>query len=616
MPDGYWSPMLPPPLRSVAEWADAERMLSRSTSAMPGAWRTSTTPYLREPMERMSAHDPCETVVLMFGSQLGKSEALNNAIGSYIHDQPGPTLLVQPTLDNAKRYSEQRIAPMIAASPALRSRVAVARGRDGSNKLQLKTFPGGVLVIVGANAPADLASMPIRYLLLDEVDRFPASAGAEGDPVELAIKRTSSFSSRKIILTSTPTVRGRSRVEEAMLETGWREYHVPCPHCDHRQPLVWEQMRWETGKPKTAMYHCRSCGTGIEEGYKREMLPAGLWVPRYADREDGSAYGYHISTLCAPSGWTSAGWAALVREYEASAGNPQQRQVFVNTRLAETFDESEASDTDPDTMRGRAELFDRPVPDGVKVLTAGVDVQVDRIEVEIVGWGDDEESWSIEYAALPGDTTAPLVWDDLDEFLARPRDGMHVMAACVDSGYLAEQVQRWCHDRRGRRVWAVKGTAGSDKPIWPKRGSRGKKGTGWRVWLVGVDGAKDVLWRRWPLDAPGPGFCHVPADRDAEWFRQVLAERPTTTKGGKRAWVTDGKTRSEALDCRVYAYAALMSLTSAGRSLSSIRQPARPDYVAQVTREEPRTMAPAPKPARRPLPKRRGSWLDPGARRY
>lgn len=602
---GWWQTLSPPPLRTVSAWADAERMLDRSTSSMPGNWRTATTPYLREPMDRMSAHDPCERVVLDFGSQLGKSEALNNAIAAYVVDQPGPILLVQPTLDTAKRYSEQRIAPMIAATPSLRDRVAAARGRDGSNKLQLKTFPGGVLVIVGANAPSDLASMPIRYLLLDEVDRFPASAGGEGDPVELAIKRTSSFARRKIILTSTPTTQGASRIEYEMLQTGWREYHVPCPDCGHMQPLVWEQLRWDAGRPSSVQYHCRGCGVGIDEKHKRSMLPAGVWTPRHPEREDGRRYGYHISTLCAPWGWTSAGWPALVDEYERSSGDMQQRRVFVNTRLALTFDEADAADVDHDGLAARAEVYDRPVPDGVRVLTAGVDVQQDRLEVEVVGWGDGEESWSIEYAALPGDPTGPQVWADLDAFLQRQRDGMTVASCCVDSGYLAEQVQRWCHDRRGRRVWAVKGMTGANRPVWPKRGSRGKRGTGWMLWGVGVDNAKDVLWRRWPVESPGPGYCHFPHDRDAEWYRQLLAERPTTERGGKRVWAKKRSERSEALDCRVYAYAALLSLLSAGRKIDDVQ-------TQRVEAPRPAAQPRAPAPRSKP----RSSWLDPGGRAW
>jgi len=613
----WWPTLQPPPLRTVDEWADDERMLDRSTSAMPGRWRTATTPYLREPMARMSAHDPCERVVLMFGAQLGKSEALNNAIGSYIVDQPGPVLLVQPTLDTAKRYSEQRLAPMIAATPSLRDRVAMARGRDGSNKLQLKTFPGGVLVIVGANAPADLASMPIRYLLLDEVDRFPVSAGTEGDPVELAIKRTTSFARRKIVLTSTPTLSGGSRIEAAMDETGWREYHVPCPHCGHMQPLVWSQMRWDQGQPASVLYHCRDCGAGIDERYKREIVPAGEWRARHPEREDGRRYGYHAPTLLAPWGWTAASWPALVDEYERSGMDTRQRQVFVNTREGLPFTPGDVADVDPDGLAARGEVYERPVPDGVRVLTAGVDVQQDRVEVEIVGWGDGEESWSIDYAALPGDPTGPQVWRDLDAYLARPRDGLTVSACCVDSGYLAEQVQRWCHDRRGRRIWAIKGVSGPQRPVWPKRGSRGRKGTGWRVWLVGVDNAKDVLWRRWPIGRPGPGYCHIPADRDSEWHRQVLGERPQVSRAGRREWVAQRGVRSEALDCRVYAYAALCSLMSAGRRLEDVQPPERGAPVA----EQPAT---APQPRQRPAPARpaparkrpRSSWLDPGGRAW
>jgi phage terminase large subunit GpA-like protein len=612
---GAWSTLRPPPLLTVSQWADRHRMLDTVSSAEPGKWRTSRTPYLREPMDRLSPTDPCERVVMMFGAQLGKTEAGLNWCGYIIHHQPAPLLLVQPSLEMAELYAEQRMAPMLRSTPELAERVGDPKQRDSGNKKLIKQFPGGFLRVVGANSPSSLAGMPARYIFGDEVDRWPASAGLEGSPLDLVERRTASFSRRKMLLTSTPTSRGSSLVERLMLQTGWRRYWVPCPHCSHMQVLDWSGLQWPAGKPRSAEYHCEACGAGIvdSERTKTEMLEGGEWRPDKPELEDGRSYGYHLPTLYAPGGWSTVSWGALAEQYDACGDNPDKMRVFVNTVWAETFDESELAAVDADGLAARAEVYARPVPDGVRLLTAGVDVQQDRLEVEIVGWGDDEESWSIDYAAIPGDPTGPDVWAELDEYLARPRDGYRVLAACVDSGYLSQTVQDWCYARRGRRIMAIKGIGGAGRPVWPKKGSRGKKGGGWRLWLVGVDSAKDVLWRRWSIAEPGPGCVHAPADRDQEWFRQLLAERPAITRAGRREWVKDRSVRAEALDCRVYAYAALCSLRSAGRRLEDIAPPVdRPAVAVAVVVAAP-VVASAPAP--RPAPKRPSkSWLDAGAR--
>ena len=433
---GAWSTLRPPPLLTVSQWADRHRMLDTVSSAEPGKWRTSRTPH-----------------------------------------QPAPLLLVQPSLEMAELYAEQRMAPMLRSTPELAERVGDPKQRDSGNKKLIKQFPGGFLRVVGANSPSSLAGMPARYIFGDEV------------------------------LTSTPTSRGSSLVERLMLQTGWRRYWVPCPHCSHMQVLGWSGLQWPAGKPRSAEYHCEACGAGIvdSERTKTEMLEGGEWRPDKPELEDGRSYGYHLPTLYAPGGWSTVSWGALAEQYDACGDNPDKMRVFVNTVWAETFDESELAAVDADGLAARAEVYARPVPDGVRLLTAGVDVQQDRLEVEIVGWGDDEESWSIDYAAIPGDPTGPDVWAELDEYLARPRDGYRVLAACVDSGYLSQTVQDWCYARRGRRIMAIKGIGGAGRPVWPKKGSRGKAGAGWRLWLVGVDSAKDVLWRRWSIAEPGPG---------------------------------------------------------------------------------------------------------------
>jgi phage terminase large subunit GpA-like protein len=612
---GYWRTLRPPPLRTATQWADTERVLTTRTSSSPGQWQT--LPHQIEPLNRASTTDHCVWLYLCWGSQLGKSDLENCIIGYLSCDAPGPMLFVQPTLGAMKRYSRQRIDPMIEDSPALAERWASKRSRDDSNTLLLKEFEGGLLVMVGANTPSDLSSMPIRYVIMDEIDQYTSSAKGDGDPIDLAVKRTTSFPRRKIVMTSTPTYDHRP-IWQRMQTTGWREFHVPCPHCETMQVLQWEHMKWEPKQPETAQYFCPHCGVAIDELHKRTMLPAGKWIPRHPELETGRSYGYHISTLYAPHGWTAASWGELAREYEEAVGEPEKMRVFVNTRLALPFDDSDAASIDPETLQGRAEVYARPVPEGVRVLTAGVDVQQDRVEVEVVGWGDGEESWSIDFAALPGDPTGPQLWSDLDDYLRRRWDGYGIAATCVDSGYMAQQVQDWCYHRRGRRVYAIKGIAGAGRPLWPKRGSVAKRGTGWKVWMVGVDTAKDVLWPRWSLGEPGPGYMHTPTSRDEQWYAQVLAERPTVTRAGRREWVRSRGVRSEALDCRVYAYAALCSLRSGGVRLEDIAPPV--DRPAATTAARGVAVAAAPPappaltaPAKRHKPAR-SSWLDPGAR--
>jgi phage terminase large subunit GpA-like protein len=617
---GAFAPLRPPPLLTVSQWADAHRMLGTESSAEPGRWRTDRTPYLREPMDRLSPTDPCERVVLQWGSQLGKTEAGLNWMGYVIHHQPAPLLMVQPSLEMAELYSEQRFAPLLRSTPELAALTGDPKSRDSGNKKLVKQFPGGFLRMVGANSPASLAGMPARYVFGDEIDRWPASAGREGSPLGLIERRTGSFARRKFLLTSTPTVRGASLVESLMALTGYRRYYVPCPHCSHMQTLRRSQLVWPEGRPREAEYACEDCGACIRdtERTKTTMLLGGEWRPDHPEREDGREYGYHLNTLYAPGGWSSVSWGALAEQWERSKSNAEAVKVYVNTIDGETYDETEDATTDPETLQGRAEVYARPVPEGVRVLTAGVDVQQDRVEVEVVGWGDGEESWSIDFAALPGDPTGPQLWADLDDYLRRRWDGYGIAAVCVDSGYMAQQVQDWCYHRRGRRVYAIKGIAGAGRPLWPKRGSVAKRGTGWKVWMVGVDTAKDVLWPRWSLAEPGPGYMHTPTSRDEQWYAQVLAERPTVTRGGRREWVRSRGVRSEALDCRVYAYAALCSLRSGGVRLEDIAPPVdRPAATTAARGVAAAAAPPAPPaltaPAKRHKPAR-SSWLDPGAR--
>ena len=387
--------LTPDPLLTVSEWAQQHRVLTSRASAEPGRYRIARTPYMRDILDALSPADPCRRVVFMKAAQVGATEGGNNWIGYVIHQAPGPMLAVQPTVELAKRNSRQRIDPLIEESAALRERVRPARSRDSGNTMLSKEFPGGILIMTGANSAVGLRSIPARYILLDEVDAYPASADEEGDPVTLAEARSLTFAHRrKVLLISTPTVKGFSRIEREYEASDQRRYFVPCPHCGHAQALVFERLRWEKGKPETAAYHCKSCDEPIAEHHKTAMLAAGVWRAT-GTAADPATIGFHLSALYSPPGWKS--WADIARDKEAAKGSDEAERAFRNTVLGETWVETGEA---PDWQR----LYDRrerwtpgTVPAGGLFLTAGADVQKDRIEVDVWAWGRGLESWLIEH---------------------------------------------------------------------------------------------------------------------------------------------------------------------------------------------------------------------------
>ncbi|TSE28128.1 Phage terminase large subunit (GpA) [Tepidimonas thermarum] len=545
-------------------------MLTSVTSAEAGRWRTERTPYLREVMQALSAASRVERVVLIKGAQLGGTEAGLNWLGYVIHHAPGPMLLVQPTVEGAKRVSKQRIDALIESCPALSERVKDPRSRDSGNTQLMKEFPGGVVILTGANSAVGLRSMPVRYLFLDEVDGYPGDADGEGDPVALAMQRTVTFINRKIYLCSTPTIKGFSRIEAAYLESDQRVYEVPCDHCGQYSPILWRDIRWPEGRSEEAAWRCPHCGGLHPEHRKPALLAAGRWTPRAAG--DGKTAGFHLSSLYSP--WLT--WAEIAQEHQAVKDDPVRLKVWVNTKLAETWEDRDGESLDAEGLMARREAYGPAAPASVAVLTCGVDVQDDRIELEVVGWGRDEESWSIDYKVLWGDPSAPQLWDELDAYLSQRfahetlAQGLAIEAACIDTGgHHTLSAYAFCRGKERRRIWAIKGGAGK-KPIWPKRPSKANKG---RVSLftIGVDAAKEAIYARLKKVGPGPGAMHFPLDRDAEYFEQLTAERIRTryVKGFPQRfwWKPDGR-RNEALDCRVYAYAALHGLLSMGLNLN------------------------------------------------
>ena len=563
--------MKPEPQTTVSAWADQHRILP-SASAEPGLWRTSRTPYLREVMDALSSASPYERVVLMKGAQLGGTEAGLNWIGYVIQNAPGILMMVQPSLDMVRRNTAVRIDPMIEATAALRELVSPPRSRDAGNSLFRKAYPGGQLVMTGANSAIGLRSTPVRYLFLDEVDGYPADADGEGDPVALAVQRTSTFRGRrKVYMVSTPTLKNHSRIETAYQESDQRKYFVPCLHCGDMAPITWARIHWPEGKRDQSALVCEICGGVHHEHNKPRLLAAGEW--RATAAGDGRTAGFHLSALYSP--WET--WAEIAIEHGQVYRDPPRLQVWTNTKLAESWEDMAGEAVEPDPLMSRRENWNGLLPEGIAVLTAGVDLQGDRIEVQIVGWGMDEESWSVDYRVIWGDPSGPRVWADLNSFLqttyphTRAIPDMQIRATCVDTGgHHTKAAYEFCRTRLAQRIWGIKGRGGAGIPVWPRRPTRVKGKV--PLFVIGVDAVKDALFARLRLTERGPGFVHFSADRDAEYFRQLTAERVVTRfERGRpiRSWQPrrDGE-RNEALDTFVYASAALHGLISMGLRLN------------------------------------------------
>jgi phage terminase large subunit GpA-like protein len=569
--ESFLEGLRPIPIMTVSEWAQAQRMLSALGSAEHGPWRNERTPYLREIMDKLSARNPAQKVVFVKSAQVGGTEAANNWIGYIIDNAPAPTLMVMPTEDTMKRNSKTRIDPMIEATPRLRKKIAPANTRNSGNTTLQKDFPGGVLIMTGANAASGLRSMPICNLFMDEVDAYPLDLDGEGSPIDLAIARTKTFGARKkILLVSTPTLEGTSVIWREFEATDQRKYHVPCPHCGHKQHLVFEQLKWAEGKPETAQYACEDCGGLIDEYFKSQMLSGGEWRSTCPENDSPILVGYHINSLYSPYGWQS--WADIVREFESALKDPLKMKTFTNINLGICWRES-GEVPEWERIFDRRETYKQGVvPSGAAFLTAGVDVQADRLELEIVGWGANKESWSVDYRVLPGDTSARDVWDNLAKVVTETwerEDGLLMPLAlmAVDTGYNTQHVYDFCRRFDRTRVIPVKGMNSLNVPISTPStvdvAPAGKKIGSLQIWPVGVGLLKSELYGFLkqginPETGEIPyGYCHFP-QYAPDYFRGLTAEKlQYTDKKGVRKyeWVKHF-TRNEPLDCRVYARAA------------------------------------------------------------
>lgn len=572
----------PEPEITVSEWADAYRVVGKP-SPWPGEWRTERVPYTREIMDRLTPSDPCEIVAIKKAAQGAGTEILLNALGCWMHQHPDSTMMVLPTIGSAKKFVRTRFDRMVDVTPVLRAIVAEPRSRDASNTTQLKEFGEGrdSLVFAGANSGPDLRSYPSRFIIADEIDGYPEDLDKEGNPLDLLIQRTGTFANRKIGLCSTPTLKGRSNIDRWYLAGDQNQFCVPCPLCGHKQPLILGAdrvktgqpggLRWDKGQPSTVLYECERCVGRFAEWQKTEALLHGEWQPSAPGNGGGKIRSYHMNALIYPYGWPESSWANLAAQYELVHDKPIAKKTFVNLKLGEAWEDPAEAQADAATLLTRCEAYGPTIPAQVGVLTAGVDIQGNRIEAELVGWGPDEESWSIEYKVFLGDTSGvdKPVWKELDAWLSGTwlselNIDLALKGACIDASYHQETVREFCAQRSSRNIWAVRGKDGYGRAVWPVKLGK-QKGKLPPPFLIGVDTIKEVVYSRLRQDPPGPGSCHFPkGDRDLYYFEMLLAERrvadyskPIPTYSWKKI---SESARNEALDCRNYAYACTQGL--------------------------------------------------------
>jgi phage terminase large subunit GpA-like protein len=637
--DAFASGLAPDPERTVSAWADESRILSKTSSAAPGRWRTERTPYLREIMDVLSPTDPTQFVVFKKCTQIGGTETGNNWIGSIIDQGLGPTMIVLPTSNAAKKASRTRIGPMIQETPSLREKVREAKSRDSGNTILLKEFDGGVLLLAGANSATELKSSPVRNLFEDETEEYPADVDGQGDPEELAEKRTDTFARRKIFKCSTPTITG-GRIDVAYKASDQRRYLVECPHCAHAQALRFEQLRWETRKvweiveSKTGEirsaeseeagaverdtgelldvhYECEDCHGRIDEHIKPELLADAVLggTARWVATNPGPdrAAGFAINALYSPLGWFS--WRMIVLKWLEAQRDPSgtKLKTFWNTILGEAYDEAGEA-IEAHFLKGRVEPWRLGgiVPAKCLLLTAGVDVQHNRLEVYVWGWGRDIESWLIDRHVIYGSPALEATWAGLEELLSKGYahaggSSLRITAMAIDSSdgvtthFVRVFARKWAHTRR---IIAVKGQSQAGKAVIgrPSKQDVNHRGEvikgGVEIWQYGADTAKGALYARFKIAEPGAGYVHLPSGLPDEVFDQLTAEKRVTRyiRGHPRVeWVLEKGRRNEALDCAGMADAAA---EYAGRSrinweaLERAINPAQKDLLAEAPAEQ------------------------------
>ncbi len=546
-------------------------------------------------------------ITFMTSSQVGKTEIINNVLGYHIDQDPCPVMIVFPTKEIGQAYSKDRLDPMIRDTEALSAKVAMDGSKKKENTVLHKKFPGGHVTISGANSPASLSSRPIRIVLCDEVDRFPYSVGDEGDPEQLAFKRTQTFYNKKKIDTSTPTVKGLSRIEHRYEAGDMQKYFVPCHKCGHCQILEWKQIIFKNkaGKRVEPYYKCINCPAKWSELEKRknvtraESVDGGGWI---ATNDEPAPGHQSFSIWEAYSPWSTMD--EIVHAFYTSKENPLKLQTFVNTVLAESWEES-GETLSSNKLFLRIERYAAEVPKDVLLLIAGIDIQKNWIEGEVAGFGLGEEWWGIEHFKIIGDTESDDVWLELSERLEKTYQHqtghiMKIAAVGIDSGHRTVTVYRFCAERSQRRVWAMKGRGGEGVPIAspPSKKKTTIPGMPVDLYTVGTDQAKSSIYARLKLSRPGPGYCHFPNTYTEAFFEGLTAEKALTeyTKGfPKLVWKKPAGVPNEPLDIRVYQFAALAILNPVWKALQKRleseppeKTEAQPDTESKKTRRKPK----------------------------
>lgn len=619
----------PPPDIKPSEWAERAIRIPEG-NAKPGRLRFANAPYQVEPIDQLVNPD-CYRVTLQWGAQVGKTMAALCMQGYCIELRPRSQMMMQPSRDDLLTWLETKFNPLTDTNANLKRLIAKPRGRDGVNNQKMKSYPGGFLMFAWSGSPKTMRGRSAPMIVCDEVDGYDATA--EGHPVGLLWQRAATFGDdRMLVEISTPTVKDESYIEKAFEAGDQRRFHIVCPDCGHHQIFKWENVIWngrqstsiddaerdladiDAHDPASAMYACDGCGSLLDDGQRvaaiRNATKQGAgWKASKPFKGHAS---YHLNEMYS----TFRRLRDIVQSYLDKL-QTDDLQTFVNVSLSLTWEEK-GEKADPTSMQARAklEVWRVQVPAGGLYLTAGVDMQNDRLEVEIVAWGMGEESWSVEYRVLWGDTLQQDVWDDLDDLLAETflhESGamLPISAAVLDTGGTAGHTQaayNYAKGRTGRRLFAGKGQGGWGIPIVqaPQRRQSGKNKRKVDLFNIGVDEAKAIIMRRWAKQEHGPGYCHVPADREEDWFKQATAEKLVTryVKGQPiREWHKPQKARNEALDCRVYAYAALKIMNPSLKRLAE-RLKVGPDgvYQPESMPEIPKKQLPEPpKPAQKPV---------------
>lgn len=559
----------PPKKMTVSEWAEQYRVLSAESSPEPGKWDNSRAPYQKFIMDAFSSTET-EQITGMTAAQTAKTEILLNIVGYIMTNDPGPILIVQPTISMGKNFSKRRLSPMIRDCIILLEKT---KGYDES--ILEKGFAGGYITIVGANSPNELASKPIRILLLDEVDRYPETAGKEGDPVALAEKRTANFYNRKIVRLSTPSLKQTSKIYKLYLKSTQEVWNVPCPQCGEFQPLEFDRIDFDTLEMR-----CPHCGCLSNEIEWKKAQINGKFI---SANPEASLFhrGFYLNAMASP--WVK--WKEIVQKYLESKDDDYELMVWYNTYLGLPFEASVDENLDWEYLyKNRRIEYDAEVPDKVLFLTCGVDVQDNRLELEVVGFDAEKHKYGIIYKVIFGDPGANKVWDILDDFLKRKfkyKTGEELGIVCtfIDTGgHHTEEAYDFAHGKEYRNIYGIKGIGGSGKTVINTvKKTKREKGNDIKLISLGVNALKDMTYSSLRREPGENGCCYYPNKIECgygeNYFQSVTGEiKKTKINRGVTTIVWEKIRANEALDIRNYATAAMVFMNPNFENLKNMKR--------------------------------------------